>query len=226
MKKNLIVVMVLLVVANSLYAQQPGQFSAGGRLGLGAGFNESLDFYDLAQTFYPDLVSVSERPCLQFNIALYGNYTFTNRVSLQTELNFMLYQGYDLIMSFPDGLSRNAEVSYYSLDIPLLIKINFLNSSSAFGVLAGPHISIPLGRAEFYREYSFEIEDKLIIDSFATFGLTTGVFYGHQVGPGRIVGDIRYIFDFDSLKSLENGITYEIMKRRALTFSVGYEISF
>jgi hypothetical protein len=226
MKKLFIVALVLISVVNGLFAQQAGQFSAGGRLGLGAGFNDSLDFYDLGQTFYPDLVSTSTKPCLQFNVALYGNYSFTNRLSLQAELNFLIYQGYDLIMRFPDGISRNAEISYSSLDIPLLLKFDILNTSSSFGILFGPHISIPLGRVEFYREYDFEKEDKIHIESFATYGLTAGLFTGYPLGPGRLVGDIRFIFDFNSLEVMNNNIVYEIMKRQALTFSVGYEFSF
>jgi hypothetical protein len=226
LKKLFIVSLVFLLVVNGLFAQQVGQFSAGGRLGLGAGFNDSLDFYDLGQTFYPDLVSASAKPCLQFNVVLYGNYYFTNRLSLQAELNFLIYQGYDLIMRFPDGISRNAEISYSSLDIPLLLKFNFLNSTSDFGILAGPHISIPLGRVEFYREYDFEKEDKIQVENFATYGFTAGLFTGYSVGPGRLVGDLRLIFDFNSLEVIENNIAYEIMKRRALTFSVGYEFSF
>jgi hypothetical protein len=229
MKKILIVTLVLLMAVTSLHAQQAGQFSLGGRLGLGVGLNDPLNFESYArQAFYPDLASISHTPCMQFNIALYGNYAFSNMLSIQTELNFMLYQGYDLSLScFDSARSREAEVSYNSLDIPLLIKVNFLNDPSRFGILAGPHVSIPLGRAEFYREIGFfEREDKFRIDTFATYGLTAGIFGGHQVGPGRIVGDLRFIFDFSAVETIEAGTAYKFMERRALTISLGYEMSF
>jgi hypothetical protein len=228
MKKILIVTLVFLMAVTSIHAQQAGQFSLGGRVGLGAGLNDPLNFEAYArQEFYPDLDSVSHKPCLQFNIVLYGNYAFSNMLSIQTELNFMLYQGYDLSLSFTGNeRSREAEVSYNSLDIPLLVKINFFHDPSRFGILAGPHVSIPLGRAEFYREYHGEKEDKFSIDTFATYGLTAGLFGGYQVGPGRIVGDLRFIFDFSAVETIVAGTTYKFMERKAITMSLGYEISF
>jgi len=64
------------------------------------------------------------------------------------------------------------------------------------------------------------------IDTFATFGLTAGVFGGIPFGPGRFIGDMRFIFDFNTLEAGDNGFTLEFMRRRALALTLGYEISF
>jgi hypothetical protein len=117
------------------------------------------------------------------------------------------------------GISETVKVYYTSLDIPVLFKYSFLTRPVVFGAMAGPHLSIPLGKGTIADS---EEKDKFNIDTFATFGLTLGAFGGYPVGPGRIVGDLRFLFDFNGLK--DSDFTY--MKRRALALTVGYEISF
>jgi len=99
----LVVLLVFCISAASVFAQHEGQFTFGARLGPSFGFNSSGDiipmlrdelFYDLG--FRP---SISEGMNVNFNFALYGNYAFTDRLSLQAELNFMINQGYELSIS-------------------------------------------------------------------------------------------------------------------------------
>ena len=218
-----------------LYAQQNSAFSVGARAGLGVGFSDARDFMGFVQQeFYPDVTGITPRAQANFNIALYGNYAFNNFFSLQPELNFMIYQGYDMDLRRTDFMplppaprSIYSDLSYSSLDIPLLVKINFLGSNSAsFGVLVGPHVSLPLGRAEFWRQYAMEVEDYFRIDNSAIFGLTAGVFCRIPLGVGQLVGDLRFVYDFDSLKASTTTGRFDILQRRALVLSVGYEISF
>ncbi|MCL2413919.1 MAG: PorT family protein [Bacteroidales bacterium] len=237
--KKIITTTLVIALSLGVFAQQNQRFSFGARVGLGIGLSQPKYFMDFANQmpFFPDhtITNFAHHSEVNFNIALYGNFAFGNYFSLQPELNFMLYQGYDMRMTifsnttFALPTTFNADLSYYSLDIPLLAKVDFLGSRSAsFGLLAGPHLSIPLGRAEFYREiWGAEIEDYFPIDNFAVFGLTAGLFCRIPVGPGRIVGDFRFIHDFQSLKATTVANNqFEILRRSALIFSLGYEISF
>jgi len=228
--KKLVVVALMFSAMNiGLYAQGNGVFSIGARAGLGVGFSDARDFMGFVQQeFYPDVTGVTPRAQANFNIALYGNYAFNDFFSLQPELNFMVYQGYDMDMNRP-SFQRPiyADLSYSSLDIPLLAKVNFLGSNrSSFGILVGPHASIPLGRAEFWRQYEREVEDYFTIDNSAIFGLTAGVFCRIPLGVGQLVGDLRFVYDFDSLKASTTTGRFDVLQRRALVLSVGYEISF
>ncbi|MCL2413098.1 MAG: PorT family protein [Bacteroidales bacterium] len=228
-------------------SQENRAFSFGARAGLGFGFSEPREFRGFAnEMFYPtnEITHLTRARGSEtnFNLALYGNFAFNRHFSLQAELSFMMYQGYDMRITFTNpfifpGLpplippiprySINADLSYFSLDIPLLAKVDLLGSDRAsFGFFAGPHVSIPLGRAEFWRDYFGEIEDYFSIDNSAVFGLTAGLFCRIPVGPGQIVGDFRFVTDFQSLKA--QGITqrFDVLQRRAFVLSLGYQISF
>ena len=205
-------------------APQAGQFTVGGRLGGAIGFTESHAGTEriLRPLFSNPDARVSVEPELNFNFALYGNYAITNRISIQAELNFMISQGYELTAPRLGRGLYSFDINYSSLDIPLLLRFAFLSSRPVFGIMAGPHISIPLGRLEIYSDHEERYIGKLDIDSNFTLGFTAGLFGGFQAGPGRIVGDLRFIFDFDSLQA--EGV--EFIRRRAAALSIGYEISF
>ena len=135
----------------------------------------------------------------------------------------MLNQGYELRMPFAGFDSRRGRLTYTSLDIPILLRYNFLEFPLAFGVQAGPHISVPLGRGLLS---GAGFSERFDIDTFATFGLTTGFFSGTPVGPGRIVGDLRFIVDFNAVEAQMWGTAMHIMRRRAFVISLGYEVTF
>ena len=205
-------------------ANQSGQFSVGGRLGGVLGFTgysagaESL----LRPEFSYQNARVFVEPKINFNAALYCNFAITNRLSVQAELNFMIVQGYELMARRQERGQDSFDINYSSLDIPLLLRFNFLSPQRMFGIMAGPQISIPLGRLEVYDNRAEEYIDKLNIDSPVLFGFAAGLFGGFQAGPGRVVGDLRFIFDFNRLQA--EGLYVSL--RRAVALSVGYEISF
>ncbi|MDR1862560.1 MAG: PorT family protein [Treponema sp.] len=123
------------------------------------------------------------------------------------------------------GTSIELEGSYSSLDIPVLLRYEFLQQPLMVGLVAGPVLSIPVGDVElsFPSELggSTDVKTKGI-----TFGATAGVFGGYPVGPGKIIADIRFLMDFTPLKIKEGGETIEAIKRRSLNITLGYEFSF
>jgi len=234
---------VLLILANiGLYAQQSnvqqnGTFSIGGRVGLAVGYSNRYSQCALYGDLTHDMVQCGgdkaiRNPGVNFNITLYGNYALNNRFSLQTELNFMRYHAH--------GKIALAKLNYYSLDIPLLAKVNLLGSRRfSLGLLAGPHIFVPLGKADFHVTFpGREFQEKLSINNFAVFGFTAGLFCKIKVGRGRIVGDFRFARDFERLK-FEGVImpnqphnrpdirfTPTVIQRLTQIISLGYELSF
>jgi len=234
MRKVLIVVMVVMMTATGLYAQQEGQFTLGARVGGAFGFHDISN---------PEMSEGGFLP--SFNAALYGNYALTNRLSVQLEINFLMNQGlrWSFFDSYEDAdyglvaaMAARMDATFSSLDIPLLFRFSVIQDQAAsFGLMAGPHVSIPLGRVQMSTEMSMwdvvdgsesESESRnWDIDTFATFGLTAGFFAAAQVGPGRLIADARLSFDFNSIQA-EEGVTFDFMRRRALNFTIGYELSF
>jgi hypothetical protein len=59
-----------------------------------------------------------------------------------------------------------------------------------------------------------------------TFGAVAGIYAGYPLGPGRLIGDVRFLFDFNPLKSKQGGSSNDFLTRRGLVFALGYEFSF
>jgi hypothetical protein len=218
MKKALIVMLAILMLSTALYAQNAGIFAVGIRGGLAFGFHELEN---------DDIDGVDKEPVfLNPNVAVYGAYAFTDNVALQAELNFMINQGLKLKFS-ESGVAFSTEYTYTSLDIPILLKYSF---DFGLGLLAGPHISIPLGKISTnvsYSMFGYSGSEKLNIDpDGVTFGLTGGLFYGFPLGPGRLIGDLRFVFDFMPQKGKYEDRSADILSRRALALTIGYEFSF
>jgi len=220
--------------------QQNGTFSLGARVGISTGLTESRDSWNfwrhIHNRYWHDNVVISlaapengtEFGRASISVTLYGNFAFNNNLSLQTEVSFMRHHIYHSSRRF----LGNTRLSYRSFDIPLLVKADlFSSSSSSFGFLAGPHILVPIRNVEFYSRRSEDsrvFEEEFSIDNFTVFGLTVGLFSKIPVGPGRIVGDFRFIHDFRSIR-IPLEVTYSLgvlPHRRALVFSLGYQLSF
>jgi len=233
--KKIILTTLAIALMSGAFAQENGQFSIGARFGGALGFNQTLSFGPWAgqNLMNTNVMYFSRESAGNFNFALFGNYTFNNRLALQAEFNFMIKQGYEIRIASPGMQTMWLDVDYSSMDIPILLQLNVLNSESRsrFGIQAGPLVSIPLGRLEVYDNRAEAYIDKFDITTSATFGATAGIFGRFPVGPGHIVTDLRFIFDFSSVEA-EMGIfapysfPLPVMDRLSLIFTVGYQISF
>jgi len=220
MKKKLLVLLVLVTLGTGLYAQQAGQRTFGARLGLARGFWSGLDSMSWSDsTGWWEEWEQSNR--FNFNVALYVAYTFTPTISLQAELNFMINQGFTEEWAEGDWWgtwwSDSYNWSYTSLDIPVLLRYNFFHG--LLGFLVGPHISIPIAGDD-------------ISELNTTFGITVGGQGLFPIGPGRLVGDLRFVADFNRLIDYSyhdpfSGDSFTMrIRRQAVILTVGYEISF
>lgn len=199
------------------------RFAAGVKLGAGFQINNANE--DAVGTGF----SPKEKSNVAFIFDVYAAFRFNRFFSLQAGLNIVANNGMEI-----DGLKGNgnqrlkAKFSYTSLDVPLLVRFDFMQNPFAVGLVAGPYISIPVSKVE------------LDAGSFGTSsldsaGIAVGIALGitattPKVWRGRFVFDVRYINDFMPLKVREDfgGGTQDanIMIRRAVNLTAGYEFSF
>jgi hypothetical protein len=116
--------------------------------------------------------------------------------------------------------------TYSSLDVPVLLNITFINRPFLFGLNAGPHLSLPVGKFETaYKRKDHSESVSYDIDGIM-FGATGGFFAGFPAGAGNIVADIRLVFDFNALQLKYGSTTLEFGNRRGVAATVGYELMF
>ena len=208
-------VLVLWTIVTSLFAQDTGEFTFGFRGGILFGFHKAGS--DLKNFISGEFDRyLTEESLFNPNIVAYGNYAVTDNIAIQGELNFMINQG----MKF-NAYGYTVEGTGISLDIPVLLKYALVTDQARIGILAGPYLSFPLGKFKTSGYYTYEEES----DGFS-YGVTAGLFAGYPIGPGRFVGDLRFIFDLSPMKIKDYGYIMEVMERRGLAITAGYEISF
>lgn len=145
-------------------------------------------------------------------------------LGFQADVGIMANNGFSAEGS-ETGYSFSTKGTYTSLELPVLVTYDLAAGPVTITLLAGPNLSFPLGKAKVEQSFSsdygsYDATDKWDIDSKVLFGLTAGAAVAYPLGPGAIVGDLRYTTDFNKVK-VEG---QEAMTRRALTFSAGYQI--
>jgi hypothetical protein len=123
------------------------------------------------------------------------------------------------------GHGDTVKIDYPTLDIPLLVRWNFIQSPVLVGIVMGPYISIPAGKL------NLSVDDRgsaLDMNGY-TLGIAGGFALGYKLGPGSLAADVRYINDFGSLHVREDfgeGMQdANICIRRSINITVGYELS-
>jgi hypothetical protein len=189
-------------------------FLIGARLGIGFEINTADE--DMVGTGY----SPNEKSNVAFNTTLYSAFKFNDAWLIQPELNFMINNGMKI-----SGHGNTVSIRYNTMDIPVLVRWNFIQRPLVAGIILGPYISLPLGKLNLV------IDDKgsALDMTGVTFGFTGGFTIAYKIGPGHIVGDIRYLNDFSSLKVREDfgdGMQdANIEIRRSINVTVGYAFS-
>lgn len=144
-------------------------------------------------------------------------------LGFQADVGIMANNGFSAEVSGTLGgmkYSFSAKGTYTSLELPVLVTYDLAAGPVTITLLAGPNLSFPLGKAKVEQSVPSDATEKWDIDSKVLFGLTAGAAVAYPLGPGAIVGDLRYTTDFNKVK-VEG---QEAMTRRALTFSAGYQI--
>lgn len=157
--------------------------SAGTALGLKAGL-QSTKIYDNipvpSDTYYRTLRS---------NVGLVCNFAYKSPVSFQMEVNYARKGS---------KLSSGDRSTFGYLELPLLLKISGGKEKfKVFGV-AGPYIAAPL-RYELIvgdkKTVTSVMDDNTVIEKM-DLGFHVGGGVTYKLGPGRLLGEIRYCQGF------------------------------
>ena len=129
------------------------------------------------------------------------------------------------------GQDVRIKVSYNAIDIPVLVGWDFkVADGLTVTPLVGPKFSIPVGDGTVKIDVAslgFEIKDDFEIDNIMLFSIVVGAEVAYRLGPGALVGDLRYNIGISDLnEDVGFGGSWSIATPRALQLSVGYQISF
>lgn len=182
-------------------------------LGLRAGL--SLGFYEnggglVDKSVYPSQ-TLTGIPA--FDGSFYASVSIWKLLAVQAEA-VVTNDSFDLY----SGNSSLASVSYNSLMIPLLLKVQYRPAIFMVQGYAGGYLSLPLGQMEVkHRNGSYSADFSVMP------GFIAGGSFGVKLGPGAVVVDIRYTTDGGMVSATYNG-TRDVSHRSRVSFSLGYEL--
>lgn len=227
MKKLLVSAVVAVMIVSAATAQIT--VGAKGIFGIGAGTSLEGDMAEGLDMLKDMGADVSKKVLLGGGGGLYVRYNLPmlSALGFQTELDILANNGTGFTATM-GGQVMKSDFSYTSLELPILVTYDFNVGPVTLTALAGPHLSFPLGKVKAETKDFGKKPEKhdFGIDSKALFGMTFGMAVGFPVGPGSIVGDIRYLNDFSKLRAEAYGSVNDVLTRRTLNISLGYQMTF
>lgn len=206
-------------------------------MGAGTSWGDEMDnTMSLTERTINSAGGSSKKPlALGGGASIFARYDFTKNVSIQGEFGFLINNGKQNKFIL-QGESLALNVNYNSLEIPILAIFTLPLNSAFINFEIGPNFSIPIGKAKLkvktqganmtalWNASSGGIYDAESKISHFNFGFAIGASIGGKVGSGIIIANLRFINDFTKLKDLDSDI--DLMTRRALTISAGYQFTF
>ncbi|MDR2662938.1 MAG: PorT family protein [Treponema sp.] len=214
MKKLMLIAAFLIAGFTAAHAQTG--FFAGAKLGAEFGFSKVTG--DVKKWADNLSVSYDEKSKFAFTLGFYGGYGITDKFAILAEMDMYFGQGIKLDFSIAEYTVR-----YSSMDVPILLRYAFVQSKAAFGFQAGPYFSFPLSAEEEFSGAWQRTGTNDFDTEGINFGALGGLFLSYPAGRGRIVADLRFLFDFTPLKDVND---MEILNRRGVVLTIGYEYSF
>jgi hypothetical protein len=166
---------------------------------------------------------------LNFEGGLFVSVFLNSLLSLQAELDFtvdnLVYRGIDNTGGAGEytPIMGSKKYTVYSLMFPVILKANFRPGNFRIAPFAGIYAFLPLGDAVFLRNPGGK-EDTFSWSAAAPLGYTAGFDAAMKLGPGMLIGDIRYAGDFGTIIIQgDEDIDY---RRGALSFTLGYAFGF
>jgi hypothetical protein len=161
-----------------------------------------------------------------FSAGFQAGVEITPLFSVQAEAVFTWDNGsrwdYELLPGDDDIISYQKRFKGYSLQFPLLAKLNFYPGKFRLSPFAGAYVIVPLGK--------MEVDDSIAEDSYTysyslPLGLLGGLSLGFPLGPGMIFADIRYTADLSGPELRDSG-EIKTSIRNTAALSLGYEFAF
>lgn len=238
MKKILILVSVFAFVASVATAEIGLAVGAKGVFGFPIGTQRESSFDNNMQNMASAAGGVTTKNMAMANGggALFVRYELPWGLPLNNKIGFQLETAFNA----NNGISKTYEsndkkidvhTSFHTIDIPLLVTYRFPIGIVDFRVGVGPNFGIAVGDASYkFRESGVRDEDtiKSEITKRLIIGLAFEFAFGFHLGRGAFVTNIRYLNDFTKLeiKEINSGMKSDLLLRRNLSFSLGYEVRF
>ena len=260
--KRMAVIVVLLCFVCVSFAQDKRVYFGlrlGGSVGISAD-KQPKDPYDYEDE--EDNIWVWKSGGGSFDIAPFISLQLADVFALQTELLFTKYgyggekakrdyiDGYDYDNDgVYDYVNITTKGDYEVLErpaivIPVLAQFTF--AERKVKIFAGPHFSINTGRYRYIYKSKEDGKEIYILgkkdqdeadknSKIPPVGLTAGISFGFNAGPGNLFFDIRYLTDFGNAKETRTESYYDgympiyikierdYVHRAKLAFSMGYE---
>jgi hypothetical protein len=160
-----------------------------------------------------------------FSAGFQANVEIVPLFSVQAEAVFTWDDGsrweYEFVPGDDDIISYQKRFSGYSLQFPLLARLNFYPGKFRVSPFLGAYVIVPLGK--------MNVDGRGAGDSYAysyslPLGLLGGLSVGFPLGPGMIFADIRYTADLSNPELRDSG-GMKTYIRNATALSLGYEIA-
>lgn len=177
--------------------------------------------------------------CLDFGANAFVKIPLFASLSLQPELGFthnivdMKYEYKYENYNYSYSISAKTSYSFNAIDIPVLVGWDIkIGDSLTVTPLIGPKFSIVLGKisgkAEAEINGKSESSDPIEADNASPllFSIVLGAGVSYKLGPGAIVGDLRYNLGLSELKVKFGDEKGAIATPRSLQLSAGYQLSF
>ena len=158
---------------------------------------------------------------LDFGGAAFAKVPVYKGLVIQPEVGFT----YNMVGMKEDGEKFSG--SYMAIDIPVLVGYDLkVSNELTVTPLFGPKFSIPVGKFSSVKSDGYSVPD-MDIENVILFSIVAGVSASYKVGPGAIVGDIRYVNGVSGLATKFKGASKAsvIATPRNLQFSVGYQMT-
>lgn len=239
MKKILILVSAFFFVASVATAEIGLAVGAKGVFGFPVGTQRDSGFDNIMQNMLGGSGGVTTKNIAMANGggALFVRYELPWGLPLNNKIGFQLETAFNA----NNGISKTYEInskkmdvhtSFHTIDIPLLVTYRFPIGIVDFRVGVGPNFGIAVGDASYKFRYSDVKDEKKIkseMDKRFLIGMVWELAFGFHLGRGAFVTNIRYLHDFTKLEIEKiDGILTEpdVLIRRNLSFSLGYEVRF
>lgn len=208
--KKLIAFVAATFAAVSLASAADITIGARGAFGLGLG------------TSVEDPLELDTGKCLDFGFTAFGKIGLTEAIAIQPELGFTHHtvgMKYDLDLGMFGSYSAKGTMGVNTLDFAVLGVYDIaINDAFTVSPFAGPQLGFVLGKGNGGGDMDGDVEFKSPI----LFDIVLGAGVSYKVGPGAIVGDLRYNLGLIALKEKDSEKT--LCTPRALKLSVGYQI--
>lgn len=179
--------------------------------------------------------------CLDFGANAFVKIPLFASLSLQPELGFthnivdMKNEDKEEFYGQTYSSSMKMSVSFNAIDIPVLVGWDIkIGDSLTVTPLIGPKFSIVLGKlsykmkakAEYNGETVYDHDEKGEADNGSPllFSIVFGAGVSYKLGPGAIVGDLRYNLGLSEIKTKDSEQGFATP--RSLQLSAGYQLSF